>query len=313
MGVAKRYLEAREPLRAFAVLTSAKRWRAGKQIDPLLRRAVMAIKTRLRTSLEIIAPKKGQKITDGKFSVRGRVLDPAVVRTIQVEDRAKASIDGDEFSASVSGIDDGARPLRVVASADIQHHGEPLSHAFSVFVIKDTKKPVIQCEGPKKTVLDETLKLEGHVEDATQITLRIGGEGVKLRRDGTKFLFQHDVTAKHGNNAVELVATDAVGNRVRETITFQADLKGAGLKISPSNPTAKSEATIRGLVEPGSKVTIDGKNVPVDGNGRFSLAVELKREGDNSFQIQATSASGKAGEAKKGDAGQGHPGPGCLA
>ena len=298
VGVARRYLEAKEPLRAHRVLQSASRWRPGEALAPLFRRVATTVKARLRKSLKIVTPVENAEITEETFSVRGMVLDSTVVQSVQVGDRAKARIDGDQFSASVSGIDDGARPIRIVANADIQIDGKPLSHAFTLFIVKDTAPPVIRCEVPKGTVHEATVSLVGCVEDATQVVLHLGADEISLHRNGAEYSFRHKVNVKHGKNDLELMAVDAVGHRSRFPIVFRADLRGAEVTVFPRKPTSKAESKISGTTEPGSTVTIDGERVPVDSNGRFAFDVKLKKEGKNQFRIQATSATGKLGTQK---------------
>jgi hypothetical protein len=84
--------------------------------------------------------------------------------------------------------------------------------------------------------------------------------------------YQLTLNLKEGNNAVEVVATDDVGNESKLVMTVTIDTTPPELEITMT-PTGKQKAVIKGKVEKGAKVSIDGKKVSINFFGEFEMEV----------------------------------------
>lgn len=110
--------------------------------------------------------------------------------------------------------------------------------------------------------------------------------------------FQAEVTLSPGENAIEVIATDAIGNHVSKvlTVTFQVPSPQAFFLLitEPEDQSIVSSRTIplSGRTAPEAVVSVNGVGIAVDELGLFSTMVTLE-EGPNIIDVVSASPSGQ--------------------
>ncbi len=110
--------------------------------------------------------------------------------------------------------------------------------------------------------------------------------------------FRAEVTLSPGVNAIEVIATDARGNRQTRVVAVTSlalpPLPSFLLIIEPKDQSIVSESPVRlfGRTRPDAVVSVNGINVPVDELGIFSTRVALE-PGPNIIEVVATQGDGK--------------------
>ena len=125
--------------------------------------------------------------------------------------------------------------------------------------------------------------------------VNINGEITAVSKDGS---FQAEVTLLPGANLIEVVATDATGNREIKSLTvtfFALPRQPFFLLIThPQDQSIVTESPIglSGRTAPDAIVSVNGVSVPVDPPGTFSTTVTLE-PGPNIIDVVATSTDGQ--------------------
>lgn len=165
----------------------------------------------------------------------------------------------------------------------------------------DGTKPVITIADstlPDNTTTNTALyQIAGSISEAAQIT--VAGSAVVV--DAATNNWSTAVTLLPGDNTIEVVATDAVGNTssVKRTVTYSV----AKVDLAISSPaqdfaTNKKYVKFNGTVTDNSAIEIsysvnNGTSVPVVATaGKYSFKVSLKDEGTYSIAITAKDPSG---------------------
>ena len=81
-------------------------------------------------------------------------------------------------------------------------------------------------------------------------------------------------------------------------ITVKTTMPEPVLKIKEGGETTESSAHVSGTVEPGSKVLVNDKEVPVDASGKFSATISLN-EGSNKINVTVTDPAGNTKSVEK--------------
>ncbi len=174
--------------------------------------------TRPAPSITIDAPPTGFATREARVAVRGTVVadgpDPIDV-TVEGE---PVAVDADgRWEAQVELGDEGKNHIEVVAaSAD----AGPVERA-SIDVTRDTRGPTITLDpepaaerwGPE----ERDLLIAGSLDEAS--SLEVAGDPVEV--DADAHAFGHIVRLRTGENAVEIVARDALGNETRRTLAIR--------------------------------------------------------------------------------------------
>jgi hypothetical protein len=149
--------------------------------------------------------------------------------------------------------------------------------------------------GPEKgsTLLTDAVVVHGVTTPGATVT--INGDLAAVDDEGR---FQAEVGLSPGINQIEVVATDAVGNRQSTTLTVTSIVLPPQpfflLITEPKDQSVVSDSPIRvtGRTSADAVVSINGVNVPVDVLGIFSTLVTLE-VGPNIIEVVATDTDGR--------------------
>ncbi|MBX5481403.1 MAG: hypothetical protein IRZ16_06090 [Myxococcaceae bacterium] len=119
-------------------------------------------------------------------------------------------------------------------------------------------------------------------EDVAQVTIN----GKPTSRSGDKFSVT--LPLSDGANDIVAVAKDKTGNESKAQIRV-------GLDATPPEVTATVTVLIEGDVEPGTRVIVNGEEVPVDGDGHYEAKVKVKK-GQKEVEVIAIDSHGNRTE-----------------
>ena len=151
---------------------------------------------------------------------------------------------------------------------------------------------------PKITILEpqfeftnkEDLVINGVTEPGILVTC-----GSSMTTSNSKGQFTLKVKLTPGLNTLKVQALDSAGNKGEVTISITLDTSPPFLKLDPSLSSWMEVNTetleVKGEVEVGANLTINGVSVSYDSQGKFSYTVRLQ-EGNNSIQIVAVDKAG---------------------
>ncbi|MDJ0869136.1 MAG: Ig-like domain-containing protein, partial [Myxococcota bacterium] len=244
----------------------------------------------------LLEPADGFRTAADEVVVRGEVDDPGA--SVSVSGLPVALVGG-AFEATVALVE-GANAIAIDAVGAGGLRGEA-----RLTVVRDTAAPVIEITAPASgsSVALVQVPVLGRVIDGGPVTLEVGGQPVAL--DGASF--QALVPLAPGPNAIELVATDDVGNRSSALLSLTrvvGDLAGPLILIeSPEDGAlvAQDEVALTGrLVDAGAldattPLTLNGEPVALLGE-RFAIRVALA-EGANALVLVARDALGNESSA----------------
>ncbi len=151
---------------------------------------------------------------------------------------------------------------------------------------------------PKITILEpqfdftnkEDLVINGVTEPGILVTC-----GSSMTTSNSKGQFTLKVKLTPGLNTLKVQALDSAGNKGEVTISITLDVSPPFLKLDSSLSSWMEVNTetleVKGEVEIGANLTINGVSVSYDSQGNFSYTVRLQ-EGNNSIQIVAVDKAG---------------------
>jgi len=153
---------------------------------------------------------------------------------------------------------------------------------------------------PKITILEpqfdftnkEDLVINGVTEPGILVTC-----GSSMTTSNSKGQFTLKVKLSPGLNTLKVQALDSAGNKGEVTISITLDTSPPFLKLDSSLSSWMEVYTetleVKGEVEVGANLTINGVPVSYDSQGKFSYTVRLQ-EGNNSIQIVAVDKAGNS-------------------
>jgi uncharacterized protein YfaP (DUF2135 family) len=186
-------------------------------------------------------------------------------------------------------LTDGPHTL-LVQAADLAGNVGTTTWTFTV----DTSAPALDITSPISGLATSasSVTLTGVTEPGAAVT--VAGQSVFV--DGTGS-FSADVSLLAGENAIDVSATDAVGNSATTTVTVIQDATAPAisqLRSSVGVLTSENLAVLSGVVDEPSSLTVAGIPAMVHADGSFDVPVPLV-EGTNAISVVATDAAGNQG------------------
>jgi hypothetical protein len=213
----------------------------------------------------------------------GTSVKTIVTGTVQTEPYAFVNYGSGTVQADSAGkvtiakeLKEGANKVEVTVTNTAGNKG-----SWSGVVMVDSQAPELTVSVPMQ-VNTPIYKITGKTEPGA--TLLMDGSILTVAADGS---FSAEVILKAGvARTLEFMVSDAAGNRATTTAQI------VYVKNTPAVTTA-GKVTLSGGVEPGTRLTYDGKAVKVEANGAFSLEVPVGA-GQNVYDLIATTKDGKA-------------------
>jgi len=148
---------------------------------------------------------------------------------------------------------------------------------------------------------EEDIEIKGRTEPGATVKIFLNKKEHELLANNEGG-FNLSLTLRDGSNKISAIAIDTSGNESQNTqfvITF--DNENPDIVITkPEDGSSyfgpkQRQLTIEGITEGNAKLSINGRWVVVDSNGKFSYAATLD-EGDNNFTITAEDEVGNSSE-----------------
>lgn len=237
--------------------------------------------TVITVSPEIPDGINGWYITKPKIKLEGK--GEGVVETYYYWDDGEPTLYTGEFTAP-----EGEHILYFFSKTKGVDNAEVVrSRTFKV----DTQPPKITIIEPQFTHTNrEDLIISGITEPSILVS-----SGTSSTTSNSKGQFTLKVKLSPGENVIKVYAIDSAGNKGEVTLNITLDISPPFLKLDPSLKSwmevYEETLEIKGEVEVGADLTINGVPVSYDTQGRFSYTVRLQ-EGNNSIQIVAVDKAG---------------------
>lgn len=238
------------------------------------------------TLLEILSPANGSLTNRTEVRVRG-VTEPDVSLTF---DGGQVYVLPDGSWSQDMPLDlEGANTAEISA---VGHSHVPASRTLTVN--RDTVPPALNVTSPKPRFLTNLTSIEvaGRTEAGARIDLN--GERVQVDSSGG---FRTAVNLSEGQNLIRVESHDAAGNLAAVEIAGSSDTIPPVLRlVGPPDGylTADGNCVIRGSVERGCDLTLNGRALATEGD--FAVEVDLL-EGQNVFRFVARDRAGNGNSA----------------
>ena len=212
--------------------------------------------------------------------------------TVQVNGKDVVILPDGSFSVELN-LTEGINSITIVATDPT---GNRNVREFSV--IKDTKKPNLSVSlSGSRISSNPVAKIAGSIDlisELGKVSVTINGIPVILYADGT---FSMALALNEGENIITVVATDAAGNTATKEVRITLDRNAPSLSVDSIPDTVSTkQLNISGVVESGSRVYINGKQVITNSiTGAFSTQVSLS-PGHNLITVSATDLAGNSVE-----------------
>jgi tripartite motif-containing protein 71 len=173
-------------------------------------------------------------------------------------------------------------------SLEVVANGTKLSHSqrilFKVERNPDALPPQLEIAYPPDRLITNIKNLEVSGLTDPTATLSINEKSVTINSNGS---FIHDILLKEGQNIIKLTALNRIGLQTEIIRLVTLDTVAPLLEIKPlPEEVTQQIIVIEGKTEPGTVLTIDTQDVPLDEEGRFAYSHELLR-GFNSIEVVA--------------------------
>ncbi len=237
----------------------------------------------LPPALAILTPSNGAITRDATVTVIGNT-----------EVRASVTVAGIPVDAS-SGVFQVDVPLVEGANDIVVRAADAAGNRVQAVVraTRDTTPPALSVASPQDRAVtkEQTLTVQGTVEVGASVSVN----GVAVPATGGQFAASVSLT--EGANLLMIVATDAAENRAEVLRIITLDTTTPFLAVTaPANGmrTSAGEIEVRGSVEAGAAVTVNGLSPLRDGDN-FAATIALI-EGTNTIVVRATDAAGNVRE-----------------
>ena len=255
--------------------------------------------------LTVTTPETGQRIKATAIRVAGKALDATTsVRSLRVNGIEIPLLPTGEFSAPLPLSNEGVNLLKIEA---VDEAGNVA--AKEIRLLRDALGPEFSeiTPAPGSFVRGAAAKIAGKVRDlaGSVASLQINGSVIPLTHEKEGDLFSAEVPLpKEGENRIEMVAMDAVGNQTAFPL-FSLIRDTAAPVIEIAQPPSGSSLSKTPIVVTGSlrdagpiaAFSLNGAPVALQAN-RFSIEVPLKT-GENVLSFSATDAAGNTAEVRR--------------
>ncbi|MEW6365908.1 MAG: Ig-like domain-containing protein, partial [Acidobacteriota bacterium] len=242
-------------------------------------------------TLRLLQPSANAVLGDSLVTVSGTYERASGTELASVSCNGKAGVVfGERFTIEDIPIKEGANRLTVVAKDAAGRVAES-----AIELACDLTAPRIRVSEPAQGALLSVFRtrVSGTIIDATATSVRVNGQ-VAAVSDGR---FEADVTLREGANAIHIEAADAAGHTSEVTVDLMVDATPPRIIVEEPRSGAlvrKSALTVAGRVEDASAaaLTVNGRPVPVDAQGRFSLTQQLMAQGKSTLALAARDKAG---------------------
>ena len=243
-------------------------------------------------TLDVLSPEPGSYTQAGTVEVVVAAGDSGPVAGVWLgSTELMLGTDG-KYRSNVS-LEEGSN-LLVLVARDVAGN----STQSTLGVTRDSTAPQLTVATPVEgaKVAGDLAQVEGQVQDATPLTVRVAGQASSVGADGR---FQLSVSVAPGAVALEVVATDAAGNTASLVRSFRANATPPRLDLTaPASGTVTEEPSIEvvGFARAADrtdtvKLEVAGGEYPVRADGSFAVQVPLV-VGSNTLSVTAVDGYG---------------------
>lgn len=197
----------------------------------------------------ITSPQDGEMTKEDEIVVEGTATPNTELKLVNnKEEIEQVNVnDSGEFSTTLA-LSQGQNQLKAVSYVEDAYAGE----SETITVILDNQNPELTIETPKngEKLNRETVIVEGTVHDEHLDAVEVNGQKAEINGNS----YSKRVLLENGENEIEVVAKDKLGNVTNETVTIDVNYHSPNIKnLSPSEDV---------FINSGESVKIEFDSVP---------------------------------------------------
>jgi flagellar hook assembly protein FlgD len=234
-------------------------------------------------NLELLNLQDGARVRTNLLTVEG-VTEPG--STVWLNQGAlPIPVDGQGRFHTQSKLAEGVNKIDVRA-VDEAGNTTTLSRAIDLV----TALPQVVISSPVEGAWINTLKVTVEGQAPAGVTLKINNQPVTIATDGQ---FRYDMLLDEGDQQIQVMAIDDVGNETSVERTIHVKTRGPRLEVNIADGQTFSDTQLQlsGTTSPGATLTINRAAVSVGSLGDFQTAIQLV-DGDNNINIEARDQAG---------------------
>lgn len=220
--------------------------------------------------LEIDSPSGLVETTDGSIAVSGKVYPPS----------AKVTINGAEIETTKDGSFITEVDLKYGENSLVVNAIDPVTRTISV-----VRLLTLEVDSPEdgEETSESQVNVAGTVSDHT-VSIAVNGEAAIVDENGT---FSVGMPLEYGDNVINVVAA-LDGEQIAAKEVTVTRVLALELTAPLAREASETPIKVSGKVsDPAARLTVNGQEVPVGGDGSFATLVELQ-EGENSIVVSAS-------------------------
>ncbi|UCC87515.1 MAG: hypothetical protein JSV81_22090 [Anaerolineales bacterium] len=234
-------------------------------------------------TLRLVNLDDGLRVGEPSLAVQG-LTDPDATVWITGNPQPIA-VDGQGRFNFVSKLTEGSNDLEVRA---VDPAGNSTSLTREIALVTTPPDVVIATPLEDEWTNQQLSTVSGRAPPGT--TLKINDRPVALNPDGS---FEHDLLLEEGDNLIQVVATDDVGNLTTQERLVHLKTKPPLLTLNVEEGATFGDPVLQlsGRSDVGATVRVNGQIVPVGAFGDFQVTLNLF-QGDNLIQAEAQDQAG---------------------
>lgn len=239
----------------------------------------------LPPALQLVNMPEGGRVREALLPVEGLTDATATVWLTGIFEPIAVDAQG-RFRTQIK-LSEGLNQVEVRASDPA---GNTTSLNRSVDVVTAPPEVVISTPSEGAWINNPLVTVEGQAPAGT--TLKINNQAVPLSPDGS---FRFDVLLNEGEQAIQVTATDDVGNVTTLDRFVRVKTTGPGLELNIVDGATFSDPLLRlsGRTSPGSSLVINQQSITVGSLGDFQTSLSLLK-GENVVVLEARDIAGNA-------------------
>ncbi|NRF90347.1 S-layer homology domain-containing protein [Paenibacillus frigoriresistens] len=164
-----------------------------------------------------------------------------------------------------------------VELTQLNMNNEPITNSYGESGNSDQKTYVVN---------EKSFQLQLHADQTVSTVVRVNNKNVDTFSGAD---WKKAIPLEEGTNLIELLSTNTSGDQTRSGTRVFSDTTAPDLKIERLGSISSDKTVlVKGVAEPGSKVSINGERITVETDGAFEHALPIEGYLSKSIVVTAT-------------------------
>ncbi|MDR6555358.1 S-layer homology domain-containing protein [Paenibacillus qinlingensis] len=217
----------------------------------------------------------------GVIELKGDLHEAMIGGTVNTEGGQKVGmLPGTSYKVSMGAykLVDGVKVYSEPAVTAAVLLPEPQSASMQLSVLHANNEPVTNTftqNGTTTYIMNEA-DFQLHMHADQSVSTEVIVNNVKLEKPILGADWNRSISLREGENVIQLFATNQQGDRSSASVRVISDMTLPDLKVENARTNSDQQtALVKGMAEPGSRVTINGETVAVQEGGAFEQSIPL--------------------------------------